>query len=68
MAIKLASYKAGESKKSYQYSFFMPTAVNAGWQWTSSAINQSIADQPRRAQFLCPVVSASRILHWYPVK
>lgn len=40
MSITLDTYRAGEYRKGYQYSYFLPTPVNDDWQWTSPAINQ----------------------------
>ncbi len=39
MTITLESYRAGEYRKSYQYSYFLPDLINDRWQWTSTEIN-----------------------------
>ena len=39
MTITLESYCAGEYKKSYQYSYFLPSMINDRWEWTSIEIN-----------------------------
>lgn len=40
MSISLDTYKAGEYRKGYRYSYFLPSMINADWQWTSPVINQ----------------------------
>jgi Fic family protein len=39
MAIILENYQAGEYKKSYQYSYFLPSLINDRWEWSSTEIN-----------------------------
>ncbi|MBM4207998.1 MAG: Fic family protein [Gammaproteobacteria bacterium] len=39
MTIQLENFKAGEIRKSYQYSYFMPTTINHRWRWATSDIN-----------------------------
>ncbi len=42
MAITLDAYRAGEVRKAYQYSYFLPSPINDNWQWISPAINQQL--------------------------
>lgn len=39
MTIKLNEFRAGDYRKSYQYSYFMPSYINENWQWTDPSIN-----------------------------
>lgn len=39
MSIILENYQAGEYKKSYQYSYFLPSLINNRWEWSSTEIN-----------------------------
>jgi Fic family protein len=39
MTIELEQFKSGQLEKGYEYSYFLPTAINDEWVWQSPVIN-----------------------------